>query len=216
MTAGTRGARDLLREYRGKGLAGELGFGERPAVLVVDFIRGFTDPASPLGSDLDREVTATGELLAAARRAAIPILFTTTAYDAELEEAGLFVHKVPSLGCLVRGSPAVELDPRLAREPSETLLEKQYASAFFGTGLAARLGRGRIDTLLLAGCTTSGCIRATAVDALQHGFRAMVVLECVGDRAAAPHRANLLDIQGKYGDVVELAAALDYLETVRH
>ncbi len=203
---------DILAEYRARGLAAEVGLGTRPAVLVVDFIRGFTDPASPLGSNLDTEVAATGTLLEAARRAGIPIFFTTTAYDAECREAGLFVKKVPSLRTLVRGSRAVELDPRLGRREHEVLIEKHYASAFFGTSLASMAAASRVDTLLIAGCTTSGCIRATAVDALQHGFRGVVVLQCVGDRAPEPHRANLIDIQGKYCDVMGLDEVLDYLE----
>jgi len=207
-----RSARYLLDEYRRKGFARELGFGERPAVLAVDMIRAFTDPASPLGSDYAREIAATRELLDAARRRGRPVLFTTTAYDDDYGDGGLFVRKVPALEALLRGSPAVELDPRLGRGPAEPLIEKQYASAFFGTGLEKTLRDLAVDTLLVAGFTTSGCIRATVVDALQNGFRAMVVLDCVGDRAEGPHRANLLDVQGKYGDVVALDAAVAYLE----
>lgn len=205
-------AERVLAEYREKGLAEELGFGMRPAVLVIDLIRGFTDPDSPLGSDLDREVEATARLLAAARRAGRPIVFTTTAYDESMLEAGIFVRKVPSLAVLQRGSAWVELDPRLGFREGEVLLEKQYASAFFGTPLASVLTTAAVDTLLVAGATTSGCVRASVVDALQLGFRPMVVRECVGDRAERPHVANLLDIQGKYGDVVELERALAYLD----
>ena len=202
---------DILAEYRRKGLAAELGFGNRPAIVVVDFIRGFTDPSSPLGSDLDAEVEATGRLLDAARNANAPVFFTTTAYDEDCRDAGLFVRKIPSLGILTRGTEAVELDPRLGRRKGDVLIEKQYASAFFGTPLASLATAGGVDTLLLAGCTTSGCIRATVVDAMQNGFRPMVVEQCVGDRSPEPHRAGLIDIHGKYGDVVDLEAALAHL-----
>jgi nicotinamidase-related amidase len=203
---------DLLERYRQKGLANHLGFGRCPAVLVIDFIGGFTDPDSPLGSDLDAEVSATAELLAVARRTGRDVFFTTTAYDPEMTEAGLFVDKVPVLEMLQRGSAAVQIDARLDRQPGESVVEKQYASAFFGTDLAATLHERGVDTLLLAGCTTSGCVRASAVDAMQHGFRPIVVEPCVGDRSTAQHRANLLDIQAKYGDVVGLARVLAYLE----
>ncbi len=211
MAIGSRSVEDILAEYRTKGLAAEVGFGRRPAVLVVDFIVGFTDPQSPLGSDLDAEVAATRELLDAARRAAAPAFFTTTAYGPGCRDAGHFVRKVPALETLQQGSRQVELDPRLGRRPDEVLLEKKFASAFFGTALASMLAALSVDTVLLAGCTTSGCVRASAVDALQHGFRLIVPRQCVGDRAPEAHRANLLDIHGKYGDVVELGEVLGYL-----
>jgi maleamate amidohydrolase len=209
-----RKAEEILAEYRSKGLGSRVGFGRRPAVVVIDFLRGFTDPASPLGSDLDAEVESTRRLLAAARERAAPVFFTVTAYSPDFTDGGLFLAKVPSLEVLTRGSALTEIDARLGRREGETVIEKQYASAFFGTPLASTLTAKGIDTVLLAGCTTSGCVRATAVDALQHGFRAIVPRECVGDRAPEPHAANLVDIDGKYGDVVTLDEALAYLQTV--
>lgn len=202
---------EILAAYRARGLGGRVGFGRRPAVLVVDLIRGFTDPSSPLGSDLDEEVAATARLLETARRAGTPVLFTVTAYGPNRADGGLFLAKVPSLEVLERGSPWTELDPRLGAFPEDTVIEKRYASAFFGTPLASTLTAAGIDTLVVAGATTSGCVRATVVDALQHGFRAVVPRQCVGDRAPEAHRANLLDIDGKYGDVVELEECLGYL-----
>lgn len=197
--------------YRRKGFLGRVGFGRRPAVLVIDLIVGFTDLRSPLAGDFDAEVGATQQLLAAARRAGLPVFFTTTAYDAECREAGVFVEKVPSLRYLVRGSRWVALDKRLRRRPDETLLEKQFASAFFGTPLASHLAARGVDTLIIAGVTTSGCVRASAVDGLQYGYRVIVPRECVGDRAPGPHRANLLDLDGKYADVVSIRAVLEHL-----
>jgi nicotinamidase-related amidase len=142
----------------------------------------------------------------------VPIVFTTTEYDPDLEDAGLFVRKVPSLSHLMAGSRAVELDPRLGRRDEDSVVVKKYASAFFATDLADRLRVHDVDTTLIAGCTTSGCIRATAVDAMQNGFRAIVPRQCVGDRSPAAHAANLFDIHAKYGDVVELAVAIGWLE----
>lgn len=207
-----RSGAEILDDYRTHGLAGRVGYGSRPAVLVVDLILGFTQQGSPLASDLEAVVAATAELLDAARRSRVPVFFTTTAYDEDLADGGLFPLKVPSLSTLVRGSRWTELDPRLGRRPDEQLLEKQYASAFFGTDLASRLGAEGTDTLLLAGCTTSGCVRASVIDALQYGFRAIVPRECVGDRAPEAHEANLLDIDGKYGDVTSLQQVIRYLD----
>ncbi len=205
-------AAEVLAQYRAKGLAGRVGFGRCSAVLVVDFIVGFTDPRSPLGSPLDSEVEATCRLLAAARAVAVPVYFTTTVYDPSLTDAGLFIRKVPALGELLRDSGWVELDPRLGRTSSELVVEKRYASAFFATHLASILTAASCDTVIVCGCTTSGCVRATVVDALQHGFRAIVPRECVGDRAAAQHRANLIDIDGKYGDVEDLETVLRWIQ----
>jgi len=202
----------VLEGYRKKGLAGRVGFGRKPAVLVVDFIVGFTDLESPLASELGPELESTLTLLEAARAREVPIYFTSTVYEPDLADAGLFVRKVPSLHILIRDSRWIEVDPRLGRRSSEPVIDKRYASAFFGTHLASMLTAGGIDTLLVTGCTTSGCVRATVVDALQHGFRAIVPRECVGDRAPAQHEANLVDIDGKYGDVVGLQAVIDYLE----
>ncbi len=202
---------EVLDSYRDRGLAGTLGFGRSPALLVVDLILGFTSTDSPLGSNLDAEVAATRELLDVARAGRVPTIFTTTAYCESMRDAGLFVHKVPSLAVLRRGSDETRIDPRLERRAEETLIEKKYASAFFGTALASELTALGIDTLIVCGATTSGCVRATVVDALQHGFRPVVPRECVGDRSPEAHRANLMDIQGKYGEVVELAKVVAYV-----
>ncbi len=202
----------ILDGYRSKGFAGRVGFGRSPAVVVVDFIIGFTDLESPLAGELDSEIAATRTLLDAARSRSLPVFFTTVVYEADWSDGGLFVVKIPSLKILVRGNRWIEVDPRLNRQPSEPIIEKQYASAFFGTSLATTLTATGIDTVIVAGCTTSGCVRATVVDALQHGFRAIIPPECVGDRSAEQHAANLIDMDGKYGDVVDLAEVIATLE----
>jgi nicotinamidase-related amidase len=201
----------LRKEFQDKGFGRRVGFGQRPALLAVDFITGFTDLRSPLAGDLDTQLAATNALLEPARAAGIPVIFSTVAYDAELQEAGIWVRKIPANSWLVEGSEWVEVDRRLNQRPNETTLVKKYASCFFGTDLAARLISRRVDTLIITGCTTSGCVRATAVDACSYGFHTIVVEEAVGDRAALPHAASLFDIDAKYGDVVGLAETLAYL-----
>jgi nicotinamidase-related amidase len=205
---------DTLEFYKRRGLAARVGFGSRPALLVIDLIRAFTDLSSPLASNLDSEVAATRRVLDAARRLDLPIAFTTVEYDEGFRDAGVFIKKVPSLSVLRKGTPMVEVDKRLAPRPNEHVIVKKYASAFFGTALASTLTAAGVDTLLITGCTTSGCVRASAVDACQHGFRTIVVKECVGDRAIEPHEANLFDIDAKYGDVVSLEEALTYLQSL--
>jgi maleamate amidohydrolase len=201
----------LREEFREKGFGRRVGFGQRPALLAVDFITGFTDLRSPLAGELDSQVEATNALLEPARAAGIPVIFSTVAYDAELQEAGIWIRKIPSNGWLVEGSEWVQVDKRLNQQPNETTLVKKYASCFFGTDLAARLVSRRVDTLIIAGCTTSGCVRATAVDSCSYGFHTIVVEEAVGDRAALPHAASLFDIDAKYGDVVRVEETLGYL-----
>jgi nicotinamidase-related amidase len=197
--------------YQQRGFGGRVGFGKRPALLIIDFINAFTDLSSPLASDLNAPVEATRKLLAVARPRGIPIFFTTVQYDEGFADAGVFIKKVPSLAVLKAGSPMVEIDERLKPQPGEHVIVKKYASAFFGTSLWSTLTAERVDTVLIAGCTTSGCVRASAVDACQTGFHTIVVEEAVGDRAALPHQANLFDIDAKYGDVVSLETALTYL-----
>jgi maleamate amidohydrolase len=209
-----RGYDDLRQDYTAKGLGGRMGFGSRPAIVVVDFIKGFTDPSSPFGSDLDAEVKATNELLAAARANDVPIVFSTIIYDPSLRDAGLWLRKINSNKWLVEGSEWIEVDSRLDRQPGETLVVKKYASCFFGTDLASQLQNLQVDTVLIVGCTTSGCVRATAVDACSHGFHTIVVEEAVGDRAELPHLAALFDIDSKYGDLVTLDESLAYVSGV--
>jgi nicotinamidase-related amidase len=204
-------ARQIYERAR---LGGSVGLGERPAVLVVDFSCGFTDPACPLGADLTPQVEATRRLLDAARDKGLPVVFTTIGFEPSGKDGGLWLEKVPALGELELGGRWVEIDPRLGRRDDEPIVVKKGASGFFGTNLASILVSQHVDTVVLCGATTSGCIRATAIDLLQYGWPAIVPRDCVGDRAQAPHEANLFDIQAKYGDVVSLRDALDYVESV--
>jgi maleamate amidohydrolase len=207
---------EARRVYDEARLGQRVVLGERPAVLVVDFSCGFTDPACGLGSDLSDEVEATARLLRVARERAVPVIFTTIAFESSLADGGLWLQKMPGLADLQVGGPWVEIDPRLGRRAHETVVVKKGASAFFGTNLSAILVSQGIDTVVLCGATTSGCIRATAVDLLQNGFPTLVPRECVGDRARAPHDANLFDIQAKYADVVSLEDAIGYVTSARN
>lgn len=188
--------------------------GQRPAILVVDFSCGFTDPECAMGSDLSAEVQATKRLLDVARDRELPIIFTTIGYEPNLKDGSLWLQKAPALAELQIGGHWVEIDPRLERLEEEPVILKKGASAFFGTNLASLLISQGVDTIILCGATTSGCIRATAIDLLQYGFPTLVPRECVGDRAQAPHEANLFDINAKYADVVSIEETLAYLDAV--
>jgi maleamate amidohydrolase len=206
--------REAREVYAKAGLGERVTMGSRPAVLVVDFSCGFTDPECTLGSDMTEQVEATKRLLDAARAKGIPIVFTTIGYEPSLKDGGLWLQKVPALGDLQIGGRWVEIDARLDPREDETIVLKKGASAFFGTNLASILISQGIDSVILCGATTSGCIRATAIDLLQYGYPTLVPRECVADRAQAPHDANLFDIQAKYADVVSIEDALGFLESV--
>lgn len=198
------------------GFHGRSGFGRRPALVVVDVNVGFTDPASPLVCDLDEVVGAIGVLLGEARASSLPIAYTTVSYsEGDKITAQAFIAKVPALLTLEAGSRWVEIDPRIAPRPDEPVLNKLFASAFFGTSLASMLATAGCDSLVVTGASTSGCVRATVVDALQHGYRPIVPREAVGDRNPAAHEASLYDIDAKYGDVVSLADVVEHLRATR-
>jgi nicotinamidase-related amidase len=187
--------------------------GSRAAILVVDFQRGFVDPEIPGGADFSRAIAETRRLLDAARAAGVPIIFTRVAYrPADMQKARVFLEKIPSLRFVRAGSPNVELDSRLGRERGERVVTKQFASSFHGTRLRSMLKAEGVDSVVVCGCTTSGCVRATVVDALQHGFRPLVPEECVADIDSEPHRANLFDIDAKYGDVVSTDEVIGLIE----
>jgi nicotinamidase-related amidase len=203
--------------FRQRGFGIKIGFGERPALIIIDMIKGFTDNSMPLGANLDSQIEAQKPLLQIAHERDIPCIFSTVIYEeAEAKDAGLWGIKMKGSLTLTAGSDAVKVDPRVGMQPKDILLVKKYASCFFGTDLVPRLNSRRVDTLIITGCTTSGCVRATAVDAVQNGFRPMVVREAVGDRSVAAHEQSLFDLNAKYADVVSLDETLQYLKTVGH
>jgi nicotinamidase-related amidase len=195
------------------GFHGRAGFGSKPALVVVDVNRGFTDPASPLVCDLDDCVAEIARLLEAFRRVGLPVVFTTVCFDdAGKQTAAVFLEKIPALLVLEPGSEWVEIDPRIAPVEGEQVMSKYFASAFFGTELGDLLSNAGCDSVVVTGASTSGCVRATALDALQHGYRVVVPREAVGDRNPAAHEANLYDIDTKYGDVVSVDEVVEHLE----
>ena len=203
----------LRTDYERKGFLHDVGFGTKPCLLVVDLTNGFTDPDSPLGSELSAVIAANNELLEVARARGIPVIFSVVSYD-HPREAGLWMRKVPSLGILATGSGTERIDERLRPRQDEQVLVKKYGSCFFGTALASQFTASGIDTVIVTGVSTSGCVRATVVDAMQHGFRAIIPREAVGDRSSEQHEANLFDMEAKYGDVLDLEKVTDYLRTV--
>jgi maleamate amidohydrolase len=203
---------DTDQIYERAGWGNRVPRGERPALLVVDLSRGFTEAGFPTGADLTDVVAATSRLVEAAHAAGAPVVFTTIAYeDSDLAGGCAWLRKAPGMGILRAGSELVDLDPRLPRRSGDALVVKKGPSAFFGTDLAASLVARGVDTVLVCGATTSGCVRASVVDAVQYGFTALVPRAAVGDRAAGPHEANLFDIDAKYADVIDLDDALAYV-----
>lgn len=197
------------------GFDGTLQLGKRPAVLAVDLMRAYFDPRSPLCLPSTACLQSAGRVLDAARRNGVPVVHTRVVYGPDGIDGGVFIRKVPALRQLIGEGPMNELMPDAQPLFSELVLVKQYASAFFGTTLASTLQGNGIDTVVIVGVSTSGCIRATAVDALQHGFVPAVVRDAVGDRAPGPHEANLYDLQAKYAEVVDEETALGYLQDQR-
>ncbi|NBP08179.1 MAG: isochorismatase family protein [Gammaproteobacteria bacterium] len=204
----------LQANYARGGFGKSLAPGRRPALLVIDFVRAYLVKDSPLYAGVEQARADCQTLLRAARAAAIPVIHTNVVYQPGGRDGGVFFRKVPALRCFEAGA-----HPELAAfaeglEPvaGETVISKQYASAFFATSLASTLTALGVDTVLIAGLSTSGCVRASAVDCCQHGFVPVVVREAVGDRAAGPHEANLFDLQAKYAEVAALADVLVYLK----
>jgi nicotinamidase-related amidase len=204
---------DAPEVYARSGIGGRVGFGSRPALVVVDLQNGFTDPESPSGSNLDGVMAATARLLAAARAARLPIAFTAVRFHPSLRDGTTWLRKMPGMDNLVEGSSWSEIDSRVAPLGDEPVWAKRAPSAFFGTPLHPFLVSEAVDTLIVAGCVTSGCVRATVVDAYTCGFKTIVAEEAVFDRAQVPHVANLFDMAMKYADVEPSARVLDYLET---
>jgi maleamate amidohydrolase len=208
---------DALRANYARAFDGHLPFGSRPALVIVDFVRAYTDPASPLhaGPTVEPARTSAMRLVTAAREAGLPILFTAVRYRPGGPDGGLFYRKIPALALFDEGSPWGAFAAGLEPAPDDLVVVKQYASAFFGTSLASTLTAAGVDTVLVAGCSTSGCVRATALDALQHGFAPFVVRDACADRHPAPHHSNLFDLQAKYAEVVDESEALAFIDAAR-
>ena len=200
--------------YADSGFGGSISRGRRPAVLVVDLSVGFTDSAYPTAGNLDDVVEATRRLIEHVRTAGAPVIYTTMAYSEAEHSSIVLLQKSPGLKALKIGTTAADIDPRLTVTEADHVVLKKNASAFFGTGLAGILAGSNVDTVVVCGATTSGCVRATVVDAVSSGFPVLVPRECVGDRADGPHEASLFDIGAKYGDVVRLDEAIAYLGSV--
>lgn len=204
----------VQENYAEAGFGQTLGFGERPALLMVDFVKAYLVEDSPLYAGVETVRDNCASLLTAARSAGIPVLHTNVSYQPGGADGGLFMRKLPLLKVFEEGSPLGDFVDGLEPAAGETVITKQFASGFFGTELANILSSLDVDTVLVAGVTTSGCVRATALDALQNGFAPVVVRDAVGDRNPAPHEANLFDLQAKYADVISLSEAIEYLERI--
>ena len=207
---------DLGSDYKNAGFGGALAFGKRPALLIVDFVRAYIEPGSPLYANCESAFESAKRVTAAARAAHIPVIFTGVEYEAGGINGGVFYRKVGALKAFDKGSRLAEYCNGLKPQAGELLVLKQYASAFFGTSLAATLTAQQIDTVIIVGVSTSGCVRATALDACQYGFIPFVVRDAVGDRDPRPHEANLFDLQAKYAEVVSEAEILDHMKTAAH
>jgi maleamate amidohydrolase len=200
----------LTENYRGA-FDGDLGFGRSPALIMIDFVEAYFDSASPLYAGVEDALASALRVREAARQAGISVIYTNVVYQPGGANGGMFYRKVPALKVFEHGSPLGAWPAELRPAADELVISKQYASAFFGTSLAATLTANGIDTLIITGVTTSGCVRATCIDAISSGFIPVVVREAVGDRHEGPHEANLFDMNAKYGDVVQEANVAAYL-----
>lgn len=205
-----RGEADLSGNYAGA-FDGALPFGTRPAIIVIDMVEAYLQPGSPLYAGVEDAVASAVRLVAAARECGAPVIFTNVEYQPGGADGGVFFRKVPALKVFEKGSPLGAFPAVLSPEAADFVIPKRYASAFFATHLAATLTSLGVDTLVIAGVSTSGCVRATALDACQNGFLPFVVRDACGDRHAAPHEANLFDLQAKYAEVVSEARVLELM-----
>lgn len=199
---------ELDADYAAAGFGGKLVFGARPALLIVDVVMAYLDPTSPLYAGVEQALESNVRLADAARRAGVPVIFTNVVYEPGGLDGGMFFRKVPALKAFERGSPRGAFPPSLQPLAGEMVLSKQYPSAFFGTSLASTLHAGGFDTLLITGFSTSGCVRATTLDALCLGFAPFVVRDACGDRDVRPHEQNLFDMAAKMAEVVSEADAI--------
>jgi maleamate amidohydrolase len=204
-----------LNAYQKAGYGqGNVKIGEKPAILIVDFQKAFTSKESPIGGSslITSAVNKTKDLISLAREVQLPIIHTVVGYREDQKDMGLWPLKVPTLKNVTLGSKWVEIDDALEVREEDIVLIKKMPSAFFNTDLTNILISNRIDTLIIAGCTTSGCIRATVIDSFSYGYRTIVAKECVGDQALEPHLANLFDIENRYGDILSNAQIINHFK----
>jgi maleamate amidohydrolase len=207
-------AGDLSTDHAAAGFGNPLGFGRKPALVIVDFVMAYLEKTSPLYAGIEAELAVNVQLLAAARQAGIPIIFTGVCYAAGGRDGGLFYKKIAALSCFDAGNPLGDFPDVLKPRADELVVIKQYASAFFGTTLASTLRALNVDSCLITGLSTSGCVRATALDALQSGFIPIVIEDACGDRDRRVHDSNIFDLQAKYADVVKSPSVHDYLKSL--
>jgi len=205
---------ELLANYK-KAYDNRVGFGQRPALLLIDFCQAYFEPGNALYSEVEDALESALRVRAAARAAGVPVVLTNVVYHPSGIDGGRFFEKALPLKNFTCGNPMGAWGPGLAPFDDELVVSKQYPSAFFGTSLTSTLTAARIDSVILTGLTTSGCVRASCVDAMSHGFKTAVVAEACGDRHAAPHEANLFDMNAKYADVVSEAEVLAFLEGLK-
>lgn len=206
-------SQDLEENYRGA-FDGSLGFGDSAALILIDFVEAYFDKTSPLYAGVEKELAAALRIRDVARVAGIPVIYTNVVYQKDGVDGGVFYRKVPALEVFANGSPLGRWPKGLQPAADELVISKQYPSAFFGTSLAATLTANGIDTLIITGLTTSGCVRATCVDTMSHGFIPIVVADACGDRHEAPHEANLFDMNAKYADVVDEGTVIEFLRSI--
>lgn len=203
---------EIAKQYATRGIGGQGGIGDRPALIVIDMATAFTDPAYNVGVDLHEEIAQIQRLLPAFRKRQLPVVFTTTMYHANLRDGGRFLEKIPACNELIEGTQGVEINPIFARDEHDVVVVKKFPSSFQSTHLAAYLTSQRVDSVVLVGMSTSGCVRAAAIDAVSSGFKTLVVQDAVGDRHPGIHWANLFDIHTKFADVVSTNDVLSLLE----
>ncbi|KPF64428.1 isochorismatase [alpha proteobacterium AAP81b] len=206
------GGADLKADYAAAGFGQGLAPGRRPVLLLIDFARAYFDPDSPLYAGVESARASAARLRDAARAAGVPVVFTRVEYSPDGHEGGVFYRKIKALKCFETGNPLGDFTPELAPLPGDTVVTKHYPSAFFGTGLAEAWHAAGIDTVIITGLSTSGCVRASAVDALCHGFVPLVVTDAVGDRDPRVHAANLFDLNAKTAELVGELSVANYLK----
>ena len=206
---------DLLANYQ-RAYNTRVGFGQRPALILIDFCQGYFDPACDLygGEAIVAALQSALRVRKAARKAGVPVILTNVVYHPKAIDGGRFFEKAAPLRYFLQGNPMGDFGPGLVPQEDELVVSKQYPSAFFGTSLASTLTSLGVDSVVLTGLTTSGCVRASCVDAMSHGFRTAVVAEACGDRHSAPHEANLFDMNAKYADVVSEADAITFFNSL--